>query len=339
MAECVLITEKEYHKGEETFRAAKGLDIESVAFDEDMLAKRVLDRACRAVILGVEPYTGPLYEALGKTGGGRGAIIARHGVGHDAVDKALCRKHDIVVTNTPGVLDISVAEHTMWSIGVLAKNFVPMDAEMRRGSFPSPRGMEVKGKKLALIGFGPIGREVAAIAHKGFGMEVLAVDILSAEQLQEQTGKTMAELSSDLGLATYTADANDVLGQADMVSIHLPINDATRHFFNAERFAHMKPGSMLVNTARGPLVDEIALYDALLSGHVAAAALDVFEEEPYVPVSPEKDLRTLANVVLTPHTASNTVESNRRIAAECLRNIAGFFAGDTGSLSRVDIPT
>ena len=107
----------------------------------------------------------------------------------------------------------------------------------------------------------------------------------------------------------------------------MPVNENTRNFFNAECFSMMKPGGLFVNTSRGSLVDECALYDALASGLLGGAALDVFQTEPYVPESPGKDLRTLENVVLTPHVASNTRESNFRMAKACLENVRCFFDG------------
>ena len=288
------------------------------------------------MVVGIEAYRGPLYEALGETGGARGSIIARFGVGHDNISKPLAQQHRIAVTNTPGALDQSVAEHAAWLLGSLARRIPASDRGIRQRRFAAESGQEIQGRILGLLGFGAIGRRVAAIAHFGFGMRVLAADCRSADKLEKQYGRKIENLQREWGLELYTTDVDAVLRQADFLSIHLPCNSQTRHFMDAERLARMKAGAMLVNTARGGVVDELALYDALGSGHLAGAALDVFETEPYAPVRPDKDLRTLENVVLTPHVASNTCQANRRMAEMCLTSVASFLQGRLDNLCRVD---
>jgi lactate dehydrogenase-like 2-hydroxyacid dehydrogenase len=254
------------------------------------------------------------------------------------VDKALARKNNIVVTNTPGVLDISVAEHTIWLMGCLARNVSAMESRFRAGEFLSQTGTELCGKTLGILGFGGIGRRVAAMAHFGLGMKAVAAGRRPLSALKDQEGRRGEQVVSAFGVEEYTNDVESVFRRADVVSIHLPANAETRHFVNAHRLSLMKPGAMLVNTARGIVLDEPALYDALASGRLAGAALDVFENEPYKPASPEKDLRTLKNIVLTPHIGSNTHEANERMARACLKNIQSFFAGRIGELTRVDGP-
>ena len=349
MSEIVLATEPEYEKGKETFRAAEGLEVQPAPEDEASLSQAALASDCRAVIVGGTQYLGPLYEALGRTGeAGQKpkdvnasspaprAIIARFGVGHDGVDKAKARRHRVIVANTPGVLNVSVAEHVLWLIGALARRIPAFDARLRAGRFDALPGDEISGKALGVIGFGAIGRCVARMAHRAFGMRILAVDCRTGADLERSEGRPMDEIQSAYGLEVYTDDAHRVLRQADVVSLHLPATDETRHFINADRLALMKPGAFLVNTARGAVLDEMALYDALTGGRLAGAALDVFETEPYRPVAPDKDLRTLDNVVLTPHVSSNTRESNRRMARACLENIANFFAGRLEKVTRVE---
>lgn len=337
MAEIVLASPQQFAKGGNVFRLAEEVDVKEVPGEEQPLAEAVLARNCRAVIVGSDPYCGPLYEALAKTGGSRGAIIARFGVGHDNVDKALARKHNIVVTNTPDVLDVSVAEHAMWLLGSLAKHVCAMHARFKAGKFAAETGIELRGKTLGIIGFGVIGRRTATIAHQGFGMKVLAADCLSQDELERQEGRPFAEIKAAYGLELYTNDVDKVLARAPFVSIHLPATPQTRHFIDARRLHVMKPGTMLVNTSRGSVVDEDALYEALAEGWLDGAALDVFEAEPYVPVAPDKDLRTLDCVVLTPHAASNTAEANQRIAKRALENVTKFFDGRIDELDRVDV--
>jgi lactate dehydrogenase-like 2-hydroxyacid dehydrogenase len=333
MAEIVVSTPLQLAKGGAVFRAA--FDVREAPPEESALAAAILRHNARAAIVGSDPYVGPLYEALGQTGGSRGALIARFGVGHDNVDKRLARRHHIVVTNTPGVLHVSVAEHTMWLLGSLARHVASMSLAFKVGQFAPQTGIEIRGKTLGLVGFGAIGREVARIAHQGFGMRILAVDPRPAEQLENELGKRFAEIRSEFGLHAYVAEPEAILPECDFVSLHLPALPETLRFFDARRLARMKPGAMLINTARGWVVDESALYDALAGGRIAAAALDVFHAEPYEPVSPDKDLRKLSNVLLTPHAASNTFEANRRIAECVAANVARFFAGRIDEMTRV----
>ena len=337
MSDCVLITEKEFNKGRHINSACKELDISDVSRDEKVLAETIIARNCRAVIVGVDRYTGPLYEALGQTGKDAGAIIVRYGVGHDGVDKTLARQNNIIVANTPGVLEVPVAEHAVWLMGALARGLAGLDSAIKAGSFVAQTGVELSGKTLAVVGFGVIGRRVAAMANKGLGMKVLAVDCRSAAELAEGEGKSPAQFKADYGLEACETDIASVLPRADFVTIHLSENCDTLNFFNAERFSLMKSDSFLVNTSRGSVVDENALYDALANSQLAGAGLDVFANEPYEPLRPDKDLRKLPNILMTAHSASNTYEANERMAKACLGNVTAFFAGRHDELTRVDI--
>ncbi len=332
MSNIVLVTQLEFTKGEEAFRSESRFELLPIPPDEQILSEAVIAHHCRAVIVGVAPYTHPLYEALGKTGGSRGALIARFGVGHDNVDKVQAKQRGIIVTNTPGTLDQSVAEHAMWLMGSLAKRIAAADARFRAGEFVPEMGIELHGKTLGVIGFGGIGQRVAAMAHFGFGMRVVAAGRRSLEEL----AKSLDQIKAETGVDDYTDNVAAVLREADVVSIHLPANAQTRHFFNAQRLALLKPTALLINTARGSLVDESALFDALSSGQIAGAALDVFEKEPYEPVSPDKDLRTLSNVVLTPHIGSNTRTANNNMARSCLETVGKFFENRLDELPRVN---
>jgi lactate dehydrogenase-like 2-hydroxyacid dehydrogenase len=336
MSNTVLVTEDVFAKAEGVFQGDDRLDVRPAAAGESLLAQAVHDSGARAAIVGVTPYRGPLYEALGATGGVHGALIARFGVGHDSVDKALARRHNIVVTITPGVLDTSVAEHAVWLMGSLARHVATCDSAMKSGTFQPRMGIEIRECTLGILGFGAIGRCVARIAHFGFQMRVLAADQIPVDQLQQQEGKTIAELQSAFGVDLYSNDVDLILRESDVLSIHLPATDATASFVNARRLALMKPDALLVNTARGAVLDEDALYDALAGGRLGGAALDVYQKEPYEPRSPERDLRTLSNVVLTPHIGSNTRQANRAMARSALDNVACFLGGHLEQLSRVD---
>lgn len=331
MADVVLVTEKEFEKAESVFQTVGDFRVEAAAGGERELAEAVARRSARAAIVGVERYEGPLYEALGAAAAGRGAIIARFGVGTDGIDKRQARRHGIVVTNTPGALDVSVAEHAIWMIGALARRICRLETRFRGGEFHSSPGVEVHGKLLGIIGFGAIGRRVAAMAHFGLGMRVIAADCLAAADLEKRERRPLDEILAASGLSLYTDRIPTAVRQADFVSIHVSANEQTKRMFDAGMLRSMKPGSMLINTSRGSVVDEAALFDALDGGHLGGAALDVFQSEPYRPAAPDKDLRKIDRAVLTPHVGSNTLEANRRMAAACLKNIADFFAGKAGN--------
>ena len=338
MLETVLVTKSEFRKGKGLFLSEHEFGVEAAPMEEVALAEMVRVRQCRGVILGVQVYHAPLYEALGRNAGTKGAIIARFGVGHDGIDKTLARQHHIVVTNTPGALDRSVAEHALWLIGSLARKIPQQCRRMRDGEFTSMTGLELGGKTLAVIGFGRIGRQVAAAAHSGFGMKVIVVDCRSAHDLAAAAGMSVAQMKGTFGIAQCTHDLPSALQEADIVSIHIPGGAETQNLFDATILGHFKRGALLVNTARGAVIDECALYDAVAERRLGGAALDVFHTEPYQPCRPDKDLRTVDNIILTPHTASNTHEANERMARACFRNIRNFFAGRLDDLTRVDLP-
>jgi lactate dehydrogenase-like 2-hydroxyacid dehydrogenase len=333
--EKVVITEKEYDKAEEIFRQAKHCILVPVAPDEETVTEAVRRVRARMAIVGSNRYSGPLYSALKEAGAGRGSLLVRFGVGHDGVDKALVRQNGLILCNTPGVLDESVAEHTLWLIGNLARHIPAAEARMRAGEFAGEAGMELHGKRLCVLGFGNIGRRVASIARFGFGMSVRAGGASSVQQLEAREKRSINEIEAAFGLERYTHRLEELLCDCDFLSLHLPATPATRHLINSESLGWLKPGARLVNTGRGSLVDEVALYEALAGGKLAGAALDVFEHEPYQPVADGMDLRRLPNVVLTPHIGSNTREANRRMGEASLANVESFLAGDHGRLTRV----
>jgi lactate dehydrogenase-like 2-hydroxyacid dehydrogenase len=335
MADVVLVTENEFAKAEHVFSRANNHNFVSAPADEAGLADAVTRGRARVVIVGVQPYTGALYRALKEVAAGQVSLIVRFGVGHDGVNKSLAHANNIVVCNTPGMLDVSVAEHAFWLMGNLARQVTQLDCRLRAGQFTGATGSELHGKLLGVLGFGPIGRRVARMAHFGFGMRVRALGASGVEQLQVRERRSLAEIQAAFGLEHYTNDTNSLLRECDFVSIHLPATPDTRHFINASRLELFKPGALLVNTARGSVVDEAALYEALRNDRLAGAALDVFAREPYEPVAPGKDLRGLANVLLTPHIGSNTREANQRMAEACLANVTHFFAGNLDRLTQV----
>jgi D-3-phosphoglycerate dehydrogenase len=209
----------------------------------------------------------------------------RHRV--DNVDVPAATARGILVMNAAGANSISVAELTVGLMLALARMIPAADASMKQGVWDKKRfmGTELRGQKLGVIGFGRIGREVAGRA-KAFGMEILAYDPFFTARAADAAGVTLVDL-------------DQIVEQADVISLHVPALPETRHLINAARLKKMKKGVRIVNTARGELIDEAALADAIESGHVAGAGLDVFETEP----PPDKRLQSLPQVVATPHIA------------------------------------
>lgn len=317
----VVVTKPEYVKAEATFRAAPDLDIRVSDWPEEAVAAAVREHQASAAILGVERYTGALYEALPK-----GGILARFGVGHDGVDKPQATAHGLLVANTPGVLEDAVAEHAIALILGVAKNLSTFVLGMHAGEWKPRLGFELRGRTLGIVGCGGIGRRLARFAN-AFGMTVLGVDPCpaNAESLQRDWG--FAEVHTDLAA---------ILGRVDILSLHVPSNEHTRHLVNAGFLAKMRPDAVLVNTARGPVVDETAVYDALVAGRLGYAALDVFEAEPYIPAAPGKDLRALPNVLLTPHVSSSSVEACQRMALAAMENVRRAAAKTYAAISLIN---
>jgi lactate dehydrogenase-like 2-hydroxyacid dehydrogenase len=228
-------------------------------------------------------------------------------------------------TNTPGVLDDSVAELTIGLILSAMRYMSIASAEIRHRHWCAIFGSELRGKTLAIIGCGAIGCRVARIASHGFGMSVVGCDVMPLDA---------TELISEFGFSDMAGDFASAVSEADVVSLHIPATSETRHFIDRDRLALMPNAAWLVNTSRGSIVDEAALYDAIADGRLAGAALDVFEHEPYEPVALDKDLRQLDDVIMTPHVGSSTREACNRMARRALQNIA---AAEAGRFSDMDI--
>jgi lactate dehydrogenase-like 2-hydroxyacid dehydrogenase len=247
----------------------------------------------------------------------RARILANYGVGFNHIDVAAAKARGLVVTITPDVLTDDTADDAVMLMLMVARRAVEGDRHVRAGSWTGWRpthmlGTKVSGKTLGLIGFGRIGRAVARRAHHGFGMRVIFFDPYPPSPA----------VAAELG-AEGRAQVEDVLREADFVSLHSLATPETRHLINTDRLALMKPGAFLINTARGDLVDEAALVDALKRRAIAGAALDVFEREPQV----TPDLLAMENVVLLPHMGSATQETRVAMGLRALENLRAFFAG------------
>ncbi|MBU3664423.1 MAG: phosphoglycerate dehydrogenase [Chthoniobacterales bacterium] len=233
--------------------------------------------------------------------------VGRAGVGVDNVDVDAATRRGIVVMNTPGGNTVSTAEHAFSLLVSVARKIPQADASVKSGKWDrkSFQGVELNGKTLAVLGMGRIGTEVAKRA-RAFGMHVLAYDPYLSEARAQSLQVELVE------------DLDEALPRADFVTMHMPLTDETRHMLDARRLALLKKGARVVNCARGGLIDEKALAESLASGHLAGAAVDVFEEEP---PGPENPLRTAPNVVFTPHLGASTAEAQESVGIEIAHTI------------------
>lgn len=244
---------------------------------------------CVAVVAGSEPWTAAVIDACPKL-----RVLARTGVGYDAVDLLHCDKRRVVVATTPGVNHHAVAEHTLAMLFGIARLFPSRDHYVRDCTWRRFSAPRVMGRTIGIVGLGRIGRAVATRAV-GVGMKVVAYEPFPNREFCEQWNVELASFEQ-------------LLKQSDFVTLHLPMSAETKHVMNAKTFAMMKRGSFLINTARGSLVDESALIQALNSGHLRGDGLDVFEIEPLPNTSP---LLKMDNVLLSGHLAGLDDESQR----------------------------
>jgi len=247
-------------------------------------------------------------------------IVAQYAVGFDNVDVDCATRLGVYVTNTPDVISDTVAELTWALILAVAKKVLEADEFVRRGGWYETKtawhpkmmlGTELKGKVLGIVGLGRIGKRVAEIGVKGFGMKVIYYDVYRDRRFEEELGVTYKSLE-------------EVLREADIVSLHVPLTKDTYHMINEERLRLMKRTAILVNTSRGAVVDTGALVKALREGWIAGAGLDVFEGEP---IPPNHPLTAFKNVVLVPHIGSATYEGRHRMAEVVLENLVAFYEG------------
>ena len=336
MKEPVLIIKGVFESGKEIFqRYSDVVEWIQIEGDEAVLSAAVRNAKARIVVLGGAKYTGDLYAALSQAAGADPAQMARFGVGYDGIDPEICKSLNIMLTVTRDTLDQSVAEHAIALLLSVVRDIPNLDRAIRNNSYRASPALELSGKIIGIAGLGAIGKCAARIAAKGFSMRVYAYDTLPLETQVEKLGTTRSEFMADLGIEDYQTDFAAIAGKLDFLSIHMPLIESTRNFFDRQRLAMLKPGAILVNTARGGLVDEIALYELLSSGRLKAAGLDVQAVEPYKPISPQCDLRNLQNVTLTPHCASNTTTARLKMAEKAMHNVLHFLKGEYDVLNRV----
>lgn len=258
--------------------------------------------------------TDKVDEEFVTSAGANLKVVANFAVGTDNLDLPALSSHNIIATNTPDVLTEAVAEHTFALLIAISRRIVEAHklAQTESSKF-GPEvllGTELKNKTLGVLGLGRIGGRVAEIGQ-AFGMNIIYYDIKQNSEFEQKTG------------AQFKATPEELLKEADFVSVHVPLLDSTRHLINNERLAMMKKTAYLINTSRGSVVDEVALVEALKNKVIAGAALDVGETEPKWADS----LTELPNVVLTPHIASATIEARSAMGEMAAKNIIAVLSG------------
>ncbi len=274
------------------------------------LLKRV--KNCDAVLT---MLTEEVDEEFLDAAGPRLKIVSNYAVGYDNFSMEAIRKRGVKATNTPGVLTEAVAEHTFALLMAVARRIPESDAYLRGGKYKgwAPLlllGPQLEGKTLGVIGLGRIGVSVARKASKGMGMKVMYNDVSRNEEFEKEFNAAFATIEG-------------ILQNADFVSLHVPLLPSTRHLIDAKRLKLMKKTAYLINTSRGPVIDEKALVAALKRKQIAGAALDVFEHEPKL----APGLAKARNAVLTPHTASATFEARDAMAVLAAQAILDVLAG------------
>lgn len=294
---------------------ASGIEVEVSTLDRPLTREELMSK-----IKGVDGILSQLVDKIdGEVMDAAGAqlkVVANYAVGYDNIKIADAHQRSILVTNTPDVLTDAVADHAMALMLSAAHRVVEADRFSRAGKFTGWQpflllGQDVYGKTLGVIGMGRIGSALARRAAKGFGMKVLYFD----------RGQSNAELDAEIGSKSATME--ELLQQSDFISVHVPLLPETKHLISTPQFEMMKKTAIFVNTARGPIVDESALLNALKNGDIFAAGIDVWENEPHL----TPGLETLENIVITPHTASATVETRANMSQVAAQNIVAVLNG------------
>ncbi len=310
----VFVTRKIPSRGLELLRQA-GFEVLVSSYDrvltKDELMK--MGRGADAILSQLTDHIdGVMMDAWGK----QLKIIANYAVGFDNIDVVAAKERRVVVTNTPDVLTETVAEHTFALILAISHRIAEADKFSREGKYHgwAPElllGTDVSHKTLGIVGLGRIGLRVAHHAVKGFDMRVLYYDIKRNENFEKEFG------------AEFRGNVDDIFKEADFISIHVPLLPTTHHLVNEVRLKLMKPTAYLINTSRGPIVDEEALRDVLKNNFIKGAAIDVWEHEPKL----TPGLADLDNIIITPHIASATEETRQKIGELAAKNIVEVLEG------------
>jgi len=292
-----------------------GLEVEVSDFDGVLPPDKLLEKVKGADAI-LSLLTDKMKDEVMAAAGPQLKIIANYAVGYDNIDIKAAAVRNLIVTNTPGVLTESVAEHAIALIFALAHRIVESDQYMRDGKYTAwaPMlflGNDLVGKTLGLVGLGRIGEAVAKRMYDGFDMKIFYYDVNRNQDLENKYHVEYRDLES-------------LLKESDFISVHVPLNPQTKHLIGEPQLKMMKKTAYLVNTSRGPVLDEAALVAALKAGEIKGAALDVYENEPKM----AEGLAQLSNTVLTPHTASATEETRGAMSELAAKNIIAVLKGE-----------
>ncbi len=260
---------------------------------------------CDGYIAGLDMVTRKVIESSPKL-----KVISRYGVGYERVDIEAAKENGVVVTNTPGANSEAVGELAFALMLSVARSIPYLNEQTRAGEWIRSTGVELKNKTLGIVGLGSIGKVLARCA-KGFDMQIKAYDPFIDEQY-----------CSDNGIEIRSFD--EIVAESNFISLHLPLNDDTRHIIDGRSMEKMLDGTIIINTSRGGLIDEDAAYEALKSGKLGGLGLDAFEIEP----PKESPLFELKNVVSTPHTGAHTQEATNNMASLSVNNLIDILKGN-----------
>jgi phosphoglycerate dehydrogenase-like enzyme len=258
-------------------------------------------------IVGLEPITAGVLDRLPAL-----KIISKFGVGLDNVDQEACRERNVTVGWTPGVNKESVAELALGCMLGLVRNIYAASSKLKQEVWEKNGGAGLSGKTIGIIGLGHIGKELVRLLAP-FRCRIFVNDIVDISDFAEKNG--LVEVSKE-----------ELLAKSDIVTIHTPLTETTRHFFNADTFNRMKPGAFLINTARGGIINENDLKQALQQNRLAGAALDVFEQEPPT----DRELLSLPNLICTPHIGGNSYEAVMAMGLSAIGHLEAFYNKQTG---------
>jgi D-3-phosphoglycerate dehydrogenase len=311
MEDKILVTARSFRKTpgpHQTMLTDAGYAVAYNPHDRPLEASELaeLGRDVVGMLLGLDSVTAEVFEQAKRL-----RVISRYGVGLDTVDLKAATAHGVVVTITPGANSVTVAELTIGLMFALARRIAHHDRIVKGGRWSRVSGIELTGLTLGLLGLGRIGQEVARRAA-GLGMKVIFYDPVPPPE----------DVVSALGAEYHPLD--EVIAGSDVLSLHVPLNETTRNLIDGTRLAQMKPAALLINTARGGLVDEQALYEALAEGRLGGAACDVFATEPPT----ENPLLGLDQFIATPHLGSDTVQTVLRMGTMAAENLLAVLRGE-----------
>lgn len=307
----VLVTPRSFGRHDPQLKAELEATVGEVIynpFGRSLISSEVQELlpGCDGYIAGVDTIDRAALEAADQL-----RVIARYGVGVDRVDLEAAREKGIVVTNTPGANSTSVAELAVGLMLSLARMIPLANQETRAGKPPRIQGVSLEGKVVGLLGLGAIGKRVAR-RLQGFECTVLAYDPAVDAAAAQEVGAVLCS-------------QEEVVTKSDFLSLHVPVLPETRGMVDASFLAQMKPGAFLINTARGELIDEVALFEALKSGHLRGAALDAFVQEP---PSEDNPLFSLPQVIATPHMGAHTDGATNAMGWGALRDCLAVLLGE-----------